>query len=73
MIMPVSQMMSSIHNSLPPTSQQATEAVPVLQLYLDSKGSEEGIGALVGIGKIVQQLAAQSQVQITLSSYFQHH
>ena len=61
------------HNPPTPTSQQAIKAVRVLQSYFDSKGSEEGTWALVGIEKNVQQLTAQNQVQSSLLNVFQRN
>lgn len=61
-----------IHNSPPPTTQQAIEAVQVLycNYTMTAKEVKKGIWALAGIDKIVQQLAAQSQVQSTLLNFF---
>lgn len=55
----------------PPTSLQATEAIQVLQTFFEAGKREDGILALVGIEKIVQQVSKQNMVQSSLLSFFQ--
>ena len=53
-----------------PSSRQAVEAVRLLQDFFDSKDSEEGSSALIGVDKLVQQLSEQSQVQSSIFDFF---
>ena len=53
-----------------PTSQQALEAVRILQEHFNSKDCAEGSLAMVGVNTFVTKLSTQIQTQSSLLDYF---